>query len=132
MLTRRDLLSGAVIGSAAPSQPAQSSERSAQEIAQAINNLRSAITAPQPFPEISRVRTKQIEFLRGQGKLPDFIELGIDAWFAVYDWHVRHLQPIALGRDPSGRYTIALMTTTLIMRVDADQNFVGVPYDTAR
>ena len=132
MLSRRDLLSGAVASGAYAAEPGQTSERSGQEIVQAIRDLRSAITTPQSFPEIVRVRTKQIEFLRGQAKFPDFIEVGVDAWFAVYDWHVRHLQPITLGRDASGRYTIALMTTTLILRVDADQNFVGVPYDTAR
>jgi hypothetical protein len=132
MLSRRDLLSGAVVGSAAAPEAGQSSDRSSQEIVQALKDLRSAITTPQSFPEIARVRTKQIEFLRGQGKFPEFIELGVDAWFAVYDWHVRHVQPIALGRDPSGRYTIALLTTTLILRVDAEQNFIGVPFDTAR
>jgi hypothetical protein len=132
MLSRRDLLSGAVVGSAAAPEAGQSADRSSQEIVQALKDLRSAITAPQSFPEIARVRTKQIEFLRGQGKFPDFIEVGVDAWFAVYDWHVRHVQPIVLGRDPSGRYTIALLTTTLILRVDAEQNFLGVPYDTAR
>jgi hypothetical protein len=132
MLSRRDLLSSAVVGRAAAPEAGQSSDRSNQEIVQALKDLRSAITAPQSFPEIARVRTKQIEFLRGQGKFPDFIEVGIDTWFGVYDWHVRHLQPIALGRDPSGRYTIALLTTTLILRVDAEQNFIGVPFDTAR
>jgi hypothetical protein len=132
MLSRRDLLSGAVVGSAAAPDAGQSSERSSQEIAQAIKDLRTAITASQSFHEIARVRAKQIEFLRGQAKFPDFIEVGVDAWFAVYDWHVRHLQPIALARDPNGRYTIALMTTTLILRLDADQNFIGVPFDTAR
>jgi hypothetical protein len=132
MLSRRDLLSGAVVGGATAPEAGQSSERGSQEIAQAIKDLRTAITAPQSFSEIARVRAKQIEYLRGQAKFPDFIEVGVDAWFAVYDWHVRHLQPIALGRDPTGRYTIALMTTTLILRVDADPNFIGVPFDTAR
>ena len=132
MLSRRELLSGAALGGAMTSDTGQASERNIQDIAQAIKDLRSTIDTQRSFSEIQRVRTKQIEFLRAQAKFPDFMEVGVDVWFAVHDWHIRHLQPMALGRDPSGRYTLALLTTTLILRIDADQNFVGVPYDTAR
>jgi len=132
MLSRRDLLSGAVAGTAGGSDFGQPSERAMQDIVKAIGDLRSALVEPHSFSEIARVRARQIEFLRAQAKFPDFMEVGVDVWFTVYDWHVRHLQPITLGRDPSGRYTIVLMTTTLILRIDADQNFVGVPFDTAK
>jgi hypothetical protein len=155
MLSRRDLLSGAVVGSpiighradralaegrdpsmaegpAVAPQAAQISERSGQDIVQALKDLRSAITAPQTFPEIQPVRTKQVEFLRGQGKFPDYLDVGVDIWFGVYDWHIRHLQPITLGRDSSGRYTLTLLTTTLVLRMDADVRYVGVAYDTAK
>ena len=132
MLSRRKLLAGAALGGAMTSDAGQPSERNIQDIAQAIKDVRSAIDAQQSFSEIQRVRARQIEFLRAQAKFPDFMEVGVDVWFAVHDWHVRHLQPIALGRDPGGRYTLALMTTTVILRIGADQNFVGVPYDIAR
>jgi len=132
MLSRRELLSGAMAGGAIAPEAGQSSDKYMQDVVQAIKDLRSAIDAQRSFSEIQRVRAKQVEFLRGQGKFPDFIELGVDVWFAVYDWHVRHVQPIVLGRDPIGRYTLTLLTTMLILRADADQNFVGVPYDTAR
>ncbi len=151
MLSRRDLLSGVVIGSpitghrgaeragapmpgeqAVAPQSGQISERSGQDIVQALKDLRSAITAPQSFPEIQPVRTKQVDFLRGQGRFPDYIDVGVDIWFGVYDWHVRHLQPITLGRDVSGRYTLTLMTTTLVLRMDADVRYVGVAYDTVK
>jgi len=129
MLSRRELLSGAVAGGMVAPEPEQSTDRYLQEISQALKDYRSSLEAQRNFPEIQRVRTRQIDFLRAQGKFPDFMELGVEAWFAVYDWHVRHLQPIALGRDPSGRYTLVLTATTLILRVDADPNFLGVPYD---
>jgi hypothetical protein len=132
MLSRRELLSGAVAGGMVAPEPEQSTDHYLQEIIQALKDFRSSLDAQRSFPEIQRVRTRQIDFLRAQGKFPDFMELGVEAWFAVYDWHVRHLQPIALGRDPSGRYTLVLMATTLILRVDADPNFLGVPYDASR
>ena len=132
MLSRRDLLSGAIAGTAGGSDFGQPSERAMQDIVKAIGDVRLALIGPHSFSEIARVRARQIEFLRAQAKFPDFLEVGVDVWFAVYDWHVRHLQPITFGRDPSGRYTLALLTTALILRIDADPNFLGVPYDTAR
>jgi hypothetical protein len=131
MLSRRELLAGAVAGGGgvAAADAEQPSDHYLQEISQALKDFRSSMDAQRNFPEIQRVRARQIDFLRAQGKFPDFMELGVEAWFAVYDWHVRHLQPIALGRDPNGRYTLVLLATTLILRVDADPNFLGVPYD---
>jgi len=35
---------------------------------------------------------------------PDFIETGLDVWMAAYDWHVKHGQPINVGRDLAGRW----------------------------
>jgi len=132
MWSRREWLASAVAGGVVAPDAEQSSDRYLQEVSKEIKDLRLAIEAPRSFPEIQRVRARQIEFLRTQMKFPDFMELGVEVWFGVYDWHVRHLQPIALGRDPGGRYTLALMGTTLILRVDADANFVGVPSDVAR
>ncbi|HET6957874.1 MAG TPA: hypothetical protein VFI56_14870 [Vicinamibacterales bacterium] len=132
MLSRRDLLSSAIASSAGASDFGQPSDRAMQDIVKAVGDLRSALIEPHSFTDIARVRTRQVEFLRSQAKFPDFMEVGVDVWLAVYDWHVRHLQPITLGRDPSGRYTLVLLVTTLILRIDADANFVGVPYDTPR
>jgi hypothetical protein len=148
MLSRRNLLSGVVVGSrisradgrgdidsratagfAGFAEPVQMSERSAQEIAQAIKDLRTAIVPPHSFTELQPVRSRQIDHLRSQGKFPDYVEVGVNIWFAIYDWHIRQLQPITLGRDTSGRYTLTLLTTIVVLRIDADPGFVGVPYD---
>jgi hypothetical protein len=55
--------------------------------------------------------------------------VGVDVWYNVYDWHVRWLQQAVVGRDALNRMTIALNQTQVIMRTEADRNFIGVPYD---
>ena len=50
-------------------------------------------------------------------------------WYAIYDWHVRWKQPIAIGRDAGGRYTLPLTQTTLVMRPEQTLTFIGPPYD---
>ena len=100
------------------------------EIVNALQDVRKAIEAPRgPFVEILPIRQKQLDYLRATNKFPDFIDVGLDVWFAVHDWHVKHLQQPALGRDSNGRYTITLMGTQLIMRPDLVPGFISAPYD---
>jgi hypothetical protein len=131
MFARRQLLAGSMLsafsGDAVGGQNADA--RSIEEVARAVKDLRTALEGQYAFGDIAAVRQKQIEFFRAQAKFPDFIEVGLDVWFGVHDWHVRHLQPMTLGRDGAGRYTIMLLQTTLILRQDVGPSFISTPYD---
>jgi hypothetical protein len=133
MIARRELLGSAVLGrtfgTAPAAMPQQVSERSIEEVVKAIRDLRTSIEAQDVFNDIAPLRVRLVEFLRAHMKFPDFIEVGTDMWIALYDWHVKHLQPIALGRDQSGRYTLTFMQTAVIMRPDMVQSYIGPPYD---
>jgi hypothetical protein len=144
MVTRRSVLQGPAFGGllaslapeaeaaaaeAAPAQAQRTEEAAIQEVSNSVRTLRDELKRQNDFWELASLREPIRTFLRSTGKFPDFLEVGIDVWQQVYDWHIRyHLAP-ALGRDPVGRYTIMLMATTLVMRVDTPLNFVGVPYD---
>jgi hypothetical protein len=136
VITRRQalatggLLGALVAGSdegAAAQSPQGISDASVRDLTKAIDNVETAIVGPLPFTEIAAIRTRQVDFLRAQGRFPDFIEAGTDVWFAVYDWHVRHSQPTTLGRDSTGRYTLTLLFTTIVLRPDVAPSFIGVP-----
>ena len=99
------------------------------EIVDALKEIRKALESPQSFTEIAGVRQKQLEYLKATNKFPDFIDVGPDVWFAVHDWHIKHLQQMVLGRDGNGRYTITLLSTQLVMRPDLVPTFISVPYD---
>jgi len=136
MLARRRMLGttlfGGLVGSAIPAsgQSNQASDRQLTEIAEALKDLRKAIEAPLgAFVELLPIRQKQMDYLRSTNKFPDFIDVGLDVWFAVHDWHVKHLQQPVLGRDASGRYTISVMGTQLVMRPDLVPTFISAPYD---
>lgn len=136
MIARRHMLGSALFGglfdttaSSPVSSVEQISDRHAQDIVDALKSIRSAIETQNSFTEIARLRQLQMDHLRSSGKFPDFIEAGSDVWFGVHDWHVKHLQPMSLGRDPNGRYTIMLLSTVIVLRPDILPTFVGVPYD---
>lgn len=135
MLARRHMLGttlfGGFLGAAipAPDQNSQTTDRLMADIADALKEIKKSLDGPQSFTEIAGIRQKQLDYLKATNKFPDFIDVGLDVWFAVHDWHIKHLQQMVLGRDGSGRYTITLMSTQLVMRPDLVPTFISAPYD---
>ena len=135
MMERRDVVSGGLLGLTAMlggSGRAEASTRSDEpDVARAIDRLRSTLEhrLDSRFRELTRIRQQQRAFLKASQKFPDFIEIGIDVWEQVYDWHVRHqVVPNIIRRD-DGRYTMAFMFTTLVLRPELADGHVGFGYD---
>lgn len=135
MIDRRELLTlGGLLGVAAPANgealAVGQNESVLHDIANELKNLRTAVTQPQPFGEIAGVRDRQFEYLRGNGKFPDFIDVGVNVWISIYDWHVRERQQLMLSRDSNnGRYIMMLNFTGIVLHQEALPNFIGIPYD---
>ena len=143
MIPRRNLVTGGLVGGVlgalggppdvdaapAPAAGADVTEDMVSKVVAAITGLRTEIQAWKTFPEITPIREAQVTHLRANGKFPDYMEIGTSQWFSVHDWHIRWQQPLNIGRDNLGRYTLLFGQTYLIMRVDAAPNFMGVPYD---
>jgi hypothetical protein len=139
MIDRRQLLTaGGLLGALAPAGEGtaygagQMSERAAADVVTALQKISNAITlvaAQESFDAILPLRTRQVDYLKANGKFPDFIDVSVDVWMAVHDWHVRLQQPLTAGRDPAGRYTLMLGFTALVLRPDVAPNFISTPYD---
>jgi len=114
---------------AAAAAAAQRSDEGSDRIATAIDKLRDEVHNEQLFTEIAAVRDAQKSFLRVNLKFPDYLDVGSDVWFAVYDWHVRWQQPLTIGRDPLNRYTIVVNQTAVVLRPDSLASYVGIAYD---
>ena len=139
MIDRRELLAlGGMLGGLAgrgenaealASGVGEMTDRTAQDIVTALKAITTAMYAAQSFDGVVPVRNRQNDYLKANLKFPDFIDVSLDVWMGVYDWHVRVQQPIALGRDINGRYTMMLGFTQLVLRPDAAPNFISAPYD---
>ena len=66
---------------------------------------------------------------RSHGRFPTWIEVGIDIWESVHDWHVRNQLPMTVNREGPGRITIAFFYSTLIGRADMEAGYIGLPFD---
>ena len=78
---------------------------------------------------VARIRQQQHTWMRSTQKYPDFIEVGLDVWDNIYDWHVVHQQPVNMTRTADGRYSMVFMFTTLLLRPDQAPDFVGFAFD---
>lgn len=140
MVRRRAVFGGAlmtgVLGALAPGAVAaeeaeaqRGGDQDMAEVVRALERIRNEFQNHRQFVEIAGVRDAQKSFLRVNGKMPDYIEVGSDVWLAAYDWHVRWQQPLNVGRDGVGRYTLQLMQSLLILRSEMQGSYIGTPYD---
>jgi hypothetical protein len=136
VVDRRSLLNGTLFSGLAAFTPVQQSRSSSQDnrddlaVAKAINDLNTTVQhAVQTSPELARIRDQQRIFLKANQKFPDFIEVGLSIWENIVDWHVRHQQPLSVSRIAEGRYIMSVGFTTLILRPELSDNYVGPGMD---
>ena len=139
-MERRDLVSGGLVAGLTAlmterGEAAAPPDDGDQAAAAAIGRLRE--TVEQQFEQVytarwrgvSRVRQQQRTWLVATRKYPDFIEIGLDVWDNVYDWHVTYQQPLNVVRLGNGHYAMSFMFTMLLLRPDQSPDFVGYAYD---
>ena len=133
-MDRRHVVSGGLVAGVAAalgSAPAAAAQQADDlRTAAAVDQLREAVERGfRVSPELTRIREQQRTFLKANHRFPEFIEIGISVWEEVYDWHVRHQRPVQLVRTAEGRYAIQLMETTLVLRPEQTENYVGFGFD---
>jgi hypothetical protein len=132
-MQRREIFGGGILGLTAlfgGAAPAAAQQRDDREIAAAVDRLRGSIEERlDEFAELADIRLAQRTYLKANAKYPEFIEIGVGVWDRMYDWHVRNqVSPIITRRD-DGRYTMVFMFTTLVLRSELMDNYVGFGFD---
>jgi hypothetical protein len=130
MLTRRTLLAGGALAGAGGDQGSSSRETD-ERMVKVLEDIRDQmrLDAGANVPALGTIRHLQREFVKGRGKFPDFIEVGIEVWETVIDWHVRTRQVPQVTRMGDGRYAMAVFQSNLVLRHDVQNNYIGQPYD---
>jgi hypothetical protein len=76
-----------------------------------------------------KVREYFTQYMRANGKFPDYMEVGINVFYEIYDWHIKNNRQMEVSRVLENRMAIRFMFTLMILRQEQDPNYVGVPYD---
>ena len=139
MVERRDVIGGglaaglaAAFGGPAGEQARRDPADDAAEmrIADAIDKFRQSIEHQHESPDVLQIRAQQRTFLKAYQKFPDYIDVGIDVWERMHDWHVRTRQPLTVVRTNDGRYGMVLGVTTLLLMPQQVGSYISWGYDT--
>ena len=141
MVQRRNLLGGGMAAGlvaaftaavdAAPQQARKDPGDATAEskIADAIDKLRDALEHQLESAEVAQIRAQQRTFLKANQKFPDYMDVGIDIWDRMHDWHVRTRQPLTIIRTNDGRYGMVFGVTTLLLLPQQVGTYVSWGYD---
>ena len=135
MISRRDLLasgvgSGVLIapGNAGATATQSDDARYFSEMISELRGIRRAVSVD-GTEAIAAIRAAQRTYLKNSSRFPEFIDVGFDVFQSVVDWMIAVRQPVAINRLTDGRYTIVLFTTTIVLRPDFPDGYVGQGYD---
>ena len=143
MLSRREVIAGGVVGSLAGASAPEAEAEQQELVAAALRALEEDVERIQSSLDrafntltlsvgpIAQLRKVFEQFLRSNGKFPDFCEIGAQVFYDVYDWHIRNRQQIVVMRQGDNRYSIQFMFTTLILKFENQADFIGYPFDKA-
>lgn len=144
MFTRRQIVTRGGAGALAVAMPASAAaatpEQDNSDVVRELRAFEQMVQRPLAsafesnslaFGQVPKLRELYTTFLKANQKFPDFCDVGIGVFYDVWDWHVKHQQPLQVGRNADNRLTIHFMYTTLIVRLDADPAYFGIPFDRA-
>jgi hypothetical protein len=138
VIDRRKLVNGVLVAGAATLAGAASTGAAPQHtgfddtrMARAIDDLRKLFDdeLDPAHGVVSQIRAQQRTFIRANQKFPDFIDVGLGIWEQAHDWHIRYRQPLMVTRMSDGRYGMAFMFTTLVLRPEQTDSYISYAYD---
>lgn len=107
------------------------------QIAAALRDLQSTVQRQTEAQNVHwrvvrQVQEQQRTFLKASHRYPEFVDVGPRAWESLLEWHVREQVPLNVARLTDGRYAMTFMFSTVLLRPELDDNYVGFGYDSER
>ena len=141
MISRREVVTAGVLGTLATGTADAGQGQSDAQLSASVRSLEDKLqelklTVEQGlrgnsmnYGNVGQVKTVIQKYAKVSGKFPDWCEVGLEVFYDVYDWHVRHQQQIQITRIADQRLAIQFMFTQLILRWENVETYVGTPYD---
>ena len=135
MISRRDLLASSV-GSGVLIAPGNTGATATQNddaqyfsaMISELREIRRAVSID-GTEAINTIRAAQRTYLKNSSRFPEFVDVGYDVFQSVIDWLIAVQQPVTINRLTDGRYTIVLFASTIVLRPDFPDGYVGQGYD---
>ena len=133
MLSRRELIAGgAGIHLARGDAAAAQNEAEIRSLRADIQGIRSILTAnPVATNTVMTLRERQRQFYRLNQRFPECIDIGINIWEQMQDWHIRNLRPLNINRGGDGNWQMDFILTVLVLKHNLGDNEISQAYDRA-
>jgi hypothetical protein len=132
MLSRRELISGgAALHMAAGNAAAAQREVDNGPELVAIRDALTALSQEQRVStgDVAALRTRQRNFFRLNQRFPQLIDVGIQVWERMQDWHIRHMRPLTIQRNSEGYWQMDFIMSVIVLKPELPDNEIGVGYD---
>lgn len=132
MLSRRELLAGGgavhmAAGNAAAAQRDTDNGPELSGIRDALNNIRRQHAVA--TDDVNDLRLRQRNFFRLNRKFPECIDVGIQVWERMQDWHIAHLRPLTIQRSSDGDWQMDFIMSVLVLKQELPDNYISNGYD---
>jgi hypothetical protein len=132
MITRRELIAGGIgVGAVGTDTGAAALQQDTQLLSGMLSELREIRRAVsvEGTAAVAQIRDAQRVFFKNTGRFPEFVDVGFNVFQSVVDWLIAMQQPVTMNRIADGRYSVAFIGTTVVLRADFSDNYVGQGYD---
>ena len=106
---------------------ARDSATALEHIQRSLDDIRLQHTISTPV--YVQLRDRQRQFYRLNQRFPECIDVGIRAWEAMQEWHIRHLRPLNINRGGDGRWQMDFILTVIVLKHELPENEIGQAYD---
>jgi hypothetical protein len=131
MITRRELIASGIGATAAANAGETVVMQDTALLSSMLTELREIRRAVSidGTQAVSQIRDSQRTFFKNTGRFPDFIDVGFNVFQSLVDWLIALQQPVTLSRLVDGRYSLNFIGSTIVLRGDFSDNYVGQGYD---
>ena len=143
MISRREVVTAGVLGTLATAGSAEAAELQQEvqtlragfdALASTLNDIKTSLDEglrgnSMNYAGVGNVKTKIENYTKVTGRFPDYCDIGLSVFYDVYGWHVRNQQQLNITRIAEQRMAIQFMFTQLVLRIETESNYIGVPYD---
>lgn len=130
MITRRELIASG-IGATAAANAGETALQDSALLSSMLTELREIrrTVSIEGTQAVGQIREAQRVFFKNTGRFPDFVDVGFTVFQSVVDWLIAVQQPLTINRIADGRYSVAFIGSTVVLRADFSDNYVGQGYD---
>lgn len=143
MISRREVVTAGVLGTLATAGNAEAAELQQEvqtlragfeALSSTLNDIKTSLDEglrgnSMNYAGVGNVKTKIENYTKVTGRFPDYCDIGLSVFYDVYGWHVRNQQQLNITRIAEQRMAIQFMFTQLVLRIETESNYIGVPYD---